>query len=224
MPKMPIPEWLSALDSLFVRYWELEQLARRRDPDPLVLAGDRLTATQTYRVMEQLNRLLRRYRCGGYSGSEGYYVRLTPEGVETLPPINRTPELETAALNALLEWLKPAPNYPAYTTRKEQQELGILRRVLDRVIRDKEESPPANWSGDDWAALDPQTRRLLLYMHPRENADLCDLCPEVWGKDYADVSDAAIQTTTSKANNFLGMRESERRLKKVRKEPYLRWE
>jgi hypothetical protein len=135
MSKMPIPEWLSALDSLFVRYWELEQLARRRDPDPLVLAGDPLTATQTYRVMEQLNRLLKRYRCGGYLASGGYYVWLTPEGVETLQPSNHTPELETAALNAVLDWLKPPTEILVHATPKESGELRVLRRRLHQAAQ-----------------------------------------------------------------------------------------
>jgi hypothetical protein len=79
------------------------------------------------------------------------------------------------------------------------------------------------WEGDDWEALEPQVRQLLTFMHGREDADLGDLCPVVWGKDYADVTEAARETTTSKANNFLNKRESLRMLRKVRGEPRLRW-
>jgi hypothetical protein len=77
--------------------------------------------------------------------------------------------------------------------------------------------------GDDWDALEPMVRRLLLYMNRREKADLRALCPEVWGKDYADVSDSARETATSKANKFLNKRQAPRSLEKVPGEPYLRW-
>jgi hypothetical protein len=82
---------------------------------------------------------------------------------------------------------------------------------------------PAPWEGDDWEALDPQVRQLLIFMHGREEADLHDLCPAVWGKDYAEVSEAARETTTSKANHFFRKRESNRLLRKVRGETRIRW-
>jgi hypothetical protein len=59
------------------------------------------------------------------------------------------------------------------------------------------------WEGDDWDALEPLVRRLLTYMQGRKRADLRDLCPAVWARDYADLSESARETATSKANRFL---------------------
>jgi hypothetical protein len=83
------------------------------------------------------------------------------------------------------------------------------------------------WHGDDWDALEPRVRQLLSYMYGRERADLRDLCPAVWGKEYLTVdgvTESARQTATSKANSFLSKRQWPRLLSKVRKEPYLYWE
>jgi hypothetical protein len=93
----------------------------------------------------------------------------------------------------------------------------------DMETEDKFRRPTGPWEGDDWEALDPQVRRLLNFMHGRDEADLQDVCPVVWGKDYPDVNEAARDTTKSKANNFLRKRESARILSKVRGESRLRW-
>jgi len=64
-------------------------------------------------------------------------------------------------------------------------------------------------------------------MSALEEADLRELCPAVWGKEYLGengVTEAARETLTSKANKFLRKRESPRLLRKVRNEPYLHWE
>jgi hypothetical protein len=95
--------------------------------------------------------------------------------------------------------------------------------------RRHKDAPPADglaapWEGDDWDAQEPLVRRLLLYMRGREKADLRELCPEVWGKDYADVSAPARETATSKANRFLAKRQARRTLHKVSGEPVLCWQ
>jgi hypothetical protein len=104
--------------------------------------------------------------------------------------------------------------------------LSASKKVMT-APSDQIERPPATWEGDDWDALEPQVRQLLLYMHGREKADLRLLCPAVWGKEYLTdngVTEAARETATSKANKFLAKRQWPRLLGKVRKEPYLRWE
>jgi hypothetical protein len=98
---------------------------------------------------------------------------------------------------------------------------GTERREKDAPRSDGLTAP---WEGDDWDALEPLVRRLLTYMHGREKADLRDLCPVVWGKDYADVSDPARETATSKANRFLSKRGSRRTLHKASGEPILCWQ
>lgn len=98
--------------------------------------------------------------------------------------------------------------------------------VLEQIANIKSAIRPDSWEGDDWDALEPQVRQLLLYMQGRKQADLRVLCPEVWGKEYLTdhgVTEAARETATSKANKFLSKRQSRRLLEKVRKEPYLRW-
>jgi hypothetical protein len=86
-------------------------------------------------------------------------------------------------------------------------------------------SLPCPWEGDDdWDDLEPQVRRLLRYMQGQEKADLRELCPVVWEKDFADVSKSARETATCKANTFLRKHEASRFLVKIRKEPYLKWE
>jgi hypothetical protein len=86
---------------------------------------------------------------------------------------------------------------------------------------------PPEWEGDDWDALDPKARQLLLHMRGRKDADLRVLCPQVWGKEYltdGGVTEAARETATSKANKFLRKRESSRFLRKVRGEPRVHWQ
>jgi hypothetical protein len=78
------------------------------------------------------------------------------------------------------------------------------------------------WDGEDWDALAPLVRRLLRYMHGRERADLADLCPIVWERDYSAVSEPALYSAMNKANAFLAQRER-RTLEKVRRESIVRW-
>jgi hypothetical protein len=80
------------------------------------------------------------------------------------------------------------------------------------------------WEGDDWDALEPMVRRLLMNMVGKDKADLRELCPVVWGKDYADVSESARETATSKANRFLLKRGGPHTLHKVSGEPFLCWQ
>jgi hypothetical protein len=81
------------------------------------------------------------------------------------------------------------------------------------------------WQGNDWDALEPLVRRLLTYMHGREQVHLDYLCAAVWGKGRGDggVTDSAISTALSKANAFLGQREWRRVLEKPRGEELVRW-
>jgi hypothetical protein len=94
---------------------------------------------------------------------------------------------------------------------------------LDDVARLLRPSRFGSCEGPDWDELDPQVRQLLLYMNEHESADLEELCRRVWGKDAADVSEAALDTTKAKANHFLRKRECRQVLSKVRGESCLRW-
>jgi len=113
-------------------------------------------------------------------------------------------------------------------TEQQRQELCELRELRDAAAQAARNAlnpqPQVVWQGDDWDELDPLVRKLLLYMsEKRDVADLRDLCPRVWGKDYADVSSPARETVTSKANKFLKKRQSKRMIEKVKDEPFLRW-
>jgi hypothetical protein len=82
-------------------------------------------------------------------------------------------------------------------------------------------SIPPGWSGTAWDSLTPLLKRLLNYMYAKEQADITDLETDVWGKH---ISDAALQTALSKANNFLLTIRHTRTLAKVRGEPVVRWQ
>jgi hypothetical protein len=147
--------------------------------------------------------------------------------------------LDEAIICASLE----IPEYEGGTVRRVSEEpskgaqrtaeLSVVAKVFAATLadwaqeieaEDQKQTPPVPWEGDDdWDALDTQVRRLLRYMNGRDKADLCDLCPKVWEKDYSYVSEAALNTTVSKANHFLRKRESSRLLSKVRGEARLRW-
>jgi hypothetical protein len=87
-------------------------------------------------------------------------------------------------------------------------------------------SPPNRcpWHGDDWDALEPLVRRLLTYMAELEQAELHELFPAVWGRDYADGTGRSdLSTAQSKANAFLRRRQWHRVLEKPRGQAILRW-
>jgi hypothetical protein len=103
----------------------------------------------------------------------------------------------------------------------------LVSQYKQALKADNKKKTADPWEGDDWDALEPQVRQLLRYMRGRDRADLRELCPTVWGKEYLGdngVTEAARETTTSKANRFLNKREWPRLLAKVLKEPYLVWQ
>ena len=79
------------------------------------------------------------------------------------------------------------------------------------------------WDDDGLDDLRGLPHRLLKYMRRRQRADLADVCPDVWDRDYADVSPGAINTVVSKANHFLEKQGDTRRLSRPRGEPVLLW-
>jgi hypothetical protein len=94
----------------------------------------------------------------------------------------------------------------------------------DRAAPQKSEPPVVQWEGDDWDALEPLVRRLLTYMNGREQAELKDLFPVVWGREYADGEGRSdLSTALSKANGFLDKRQSRRTLHKRRGEAVVFW-
>jgi hypothetical protein len=102
----------------------------------------------------------------------------------------------------------------------DRDELLVL---LDEAVK---LTTPAEggWEGDDWDELEPLPRRLLLFMHSKDRADLNELYPQVWGKGYADAtSQSALDTAIYKANAFLRKRQSKRTLCKVHGGPEIRW-
>jgi hypothetical protein len=123
-PGQSNPEWPTALDDLLGRYWELERLAPGRDPEMAPVAHMQFLRWAVYR----LNQLLRRNNCAGYYG-----VNLTDKQCTVFAP-PAPPEIEAAALHAILEWLEPAPTYPPFTRDDEKHELLKLRRRLARAV------------------------------------------------------------------------------------------
>jgi hypothetical protein len=224
-----VPEWVSALDTLLQRYWDLEQLAPNRDLEGAHIASA-MQQVRSQHVRWRADRLNRRF---ANANCAQYQVEITPTEYMVTVPAEPPPDVETAALHAVLDWLKPAADYPPYTTPEEQQELVELRRRVIQFARDRlnvlESSTQSAHGlavpleGDDWHDLEPQVRRLLRYMQDRSRADLRKLCEDVWGKEYAELTDNAISVTISKANQFLRKREHTRTLQRVRNEAAVRW-
>jgi hypothetical protein len=107
-----------------------------------------------------------------------------------------------------------------HTLQEVRDQLLVFLDGVAELLRGSRFGP---CEGPDWDELDPKVRQLLLYMSERDSADLAEVCRHVWGKDVADVTEAARDTAIGKANNFLRKRECRQLLSKVRGEPRLRW-
>jgi hypothetical protein len=115
------------------------------------------------------------------------------------------------------EGLHPPPAYPVHIESVSDE----VAQLLGARKPPESASIPPEWSGTAWDDLTPLLKRLLNYMYDRERVNITDLEIEVWGKD---ISDAALQTALSKANNFLLTIRHPRTLEKVRGEPVVRWQ
>jgi hypothetical protein len=129
---------------------------------------------------------------------------------------------EPPVVRRIVEWLCGKHGF------QEEKAWGCSPQAALRILQGKpadsdEAASPLILEGDDWDELEPLVKRLIKYMVGRERADLNDLCPEVWFKDFAQVSEPSRETATSKANKFLKKRAHHRSLDKVRGEPILRW-
>jgi len=120
---LPAEDWFYYLVVLLGRDRELYDLARDRyanDPNPekapLAMSG----------MQGRLLRLFMKNECLGYSRCL--------LGTEPLP-YDPPPEIETAALRAVMEWLTRAPIYPPYTTDEERMELREVRLCLRRAVQ-----------------------------------------------------------------------------------------
>jgi hypothetical protein len=122
-PDQAIPEWASALDDLLGRYWALEKLAPGRDPEKTGVPPMQFFRSLVYKLTRQFAK----NNCARYG------VEVAPENYAVCAP-PAPPEIEAAALHVILDWLKPAPGYPPFTTHDEQQEVHELRRCLTRVV------------------------------------------------------------------------------------------
>jgi hypothetical protein len=146
------------------------------------------------------------------------------------PKIKKTPKMKSARSGESMpsaaresvgsgeseELSKPQP-YPVHIASISDEVAQQLRvRKLPEDV-----SIPPEWSGTAWDSLTPLLKRLLKYMYERQQADITDLETDVWGKD---ISDAALQTALSKANNFLLTIQHPRTLAKVRGEKVVRWQ
>jgi hypothetical protein len=94
---------------------------------------------------------------------------------------------------------------------------------LSAGSRQEQGDDSISWDGPEWDNLAPLTRRLLQYMNGQKQANIADVVENVWGKDYARLSDSAIHVALHKANNFLAKQKHPQTLSKVRGEPTIRW-
>lgn len=181
-----------------------------------------MSATSSAAYVDSVRRLTRRLIVAFERGKDYGRVDLlamelrdaiAPANHLTLPPdLADVPNGTKARLEELLSALNRGWGFYSQPSRA----LELLRAVEKEFLE-----PP--WDGDDWEELEARVRRLLKYMHGRESADLEELCPEVWTKDAADVSDSAVSIAISLANKFLLKRQYPHTLCKVRREPTVRW-
>ena len=79
------------------------------------------------------------------------------------------------------------------------------------------------WEGKDWNALPPKVRGMLRFMHGRDRAELEEVFPVVWEREY-EAGKGDVSAALNKANNFLAKRQSRRTLHKRRGEGEIYWE
>jgi hypothetical protein len=123
------------------------------------------------------------------------------------------------------------PQAPTLAERQELQELRsrlaeAAQDRLDALAGEASDRPVCDFGplqGDDWNALPRLARNLLRYMHGREQADLEEVFPAVWEKEYV-AGRADVHGALNAANNFLATRESKRTLHKRRGEIEIYWE
>jgi len=96
---------------------------------------------------------------------------------------------------------------------------------LDREYLVVSQQPPAAdpWEGEDWDALPRLIKQLLRFMHGRERADLEEVFPVVWEREY-EAGKGDVQAALNKANNFLLKRQSRETLHKRRGEGEIYWQ
>lgn len=153
---VPAEDWFFVLHVLLIRDQDLDNLAKDRqaqdhDPQKAPIA---FLEGHEHRTLRPLLKLFRKYNCPGYSQCL----------VGPVPPLpyDPGPEVETAALRAVIEWLAPALAFPRYTTPKEQQELVELRRRLARAAEDRlRELQPAPSALPAARSLSDTERRIL---------------------------------------------------------------
>jgi hypothetical protein len=128
------PEWVCAVDALLQRQWDLDRLFPDRDPEKRNPSPTRKFPRLVYR----LNREFGRNNCARAEHlNTGYIVQSTADEYRFVVQRDPPPEIETAALHAVLDWSKPALEYSHYTTPEEMQELRELRRRLARAAQNR---------------------------------------------------------------------------------------
>ncbi len=133
-PDERYPEWVWALDALLQRQWDLDRLFPDRDPEKRNPSPTQQFPWLIYR----LNREFTKNNCARYPDLQtGYTVQSTAEDYRFVAQPDPPLEIETAALNAVLDWIKPVPTYSHYTTAEEVLELQELRRHLARSAQDR---------------------------------------------------------------------------------------
>jgi hypothetical protein len=65
------------------------------------------------------------------------------------------------------------------------------------------EVPLPPWTDQDLDAIQVIPRKLLTYLWARRAASLSEVCPAVWGRTRARVTDNAVKAANRKANQFL---------------------
>jgi hypothetical protein len=223
-PKANCP-WITALDIYLEFDRRLDPQIRDGNDKPIPLREHHSP------LMRSLGYILCRHGVRQYAKwlvkvddlSNGYVEYIGDRGPA---PVDQLPDVEMAALSAVIEWLTPAPQFPRAATDNQKSKLLQLRRDLKRQAQARltqlDESHGVPWSGRDWDDLRGIPKKLLEYMHNRRCANLEDVFPVVWEREF-NAGRADITGAIHKANKFLEKRSWHERLKKVRSESKIHW-
>jgi len=211
-PDEQFPEWVWALDALLQRQWELDRLFPERDPEHRTPSPTQQFPSLVWR----LNREFARNNCAANRDLRtGYEVQPTPEGYAFCVQPDPPAEIETAALHAVLDWLRPAPSYSHYTTAEEKRELQELRRRLARAAQDRLDAlaratetyadgpePPRHlrWGGSRHQVR-PRHYAMLVRLWTHERVEVEELRASVWEAEGEDeIPDGTIRAELHRLN------------------------
>jgi hypothetical protein len=135
-----------------------------------------------------------------------------------VPPV----DLKWLEIRLIAEWQAAKPTQVQLSI-PDSDLVDAQIEAIEHWYDAKAQPAACPWTEEEMDDLQKLPRRLLLHMIGREEADLTDLCPKVWGEPYCNLKSSALKMAITKVNHFLGKQGCRRSLEKARGEPRLRW-